>query len=132
MAGFFAAKRARGASVSGSPCGIARGGTAAGKKPGHDGFGRPGAVHRSNTGAGDRPARHSSGPHSANWDSGIERKEGRARYQVRSMRFTDADMEIVPDGSGSIDEPCVVFADIGENGAAWQRTVETPARPTPR
>ena len=41
--------------MSGSPCGIARGGTAAGKKPGHDGFGRPGAVHRSNAGAGDRP-----------------------------------------------------------------------------
>ena len=65
-------------------------------------------------------AMHSSGPHSANSDR--QRKEGRARYEVRSTRFTDADMEIVPDGSGSTDEWPAACVDVGEIGAAWQRT----------
>ena len=97
------------------------GGTAAGKKPGHDGFGRPGAVHRSSAGAGDRP--RDAQQRTSLCQLGSDAQGGsRARYQVRSTRFTDADMEIVPNGSGSTDELCVVCVDVGENGAAWQRT----------
>ena len=114
--------------MSGSPRGIARGGTAAGKKPGHDGFGRPGAVHRSNAGAGDRPRDAQQWTSLCQLGSSARRESS---ISGRSTRFTDADMEIVPDGSGSTDELCCC-ADIGENGAAWQRTVEIPARPAPR
>ena len=60
MGVFFGAKRARGAGARGPTREIARGGAAAGKKLGHDGFVRAGDVHRSNAKAGVRPQRRTA------------------------------------------------------------------------
>ncbi len=90
--------------MSGCPCGIARVAQRRGKNLATMVSAGPAPSIGPAPEQGIGPGDHSSGPHSAHWDSGIEHKEGRARYQVRPPRFTNADMEIVPDRSGSTDE----------------------------
>jgi hypothetical protein len=67
---------------------IARGGAAAGKKLGHDGFVRAGDVHRSNAKAGVRPQRRTAADLSVPCTGSIARtEEALCKVQSRSVRL---------------------------------------------
>ena len=111
MAGFFAAKRSRGAGVLGSPHGIAWVAQRRGKNPDTMVSGGPVPSIGPTPEQGIGCAMHSSGP----LPTRITHEEGRSRYEARSTRFTGTDMEIVPDRSVNTDEWPAACVDVARS-----------------
>ena len=126
MAGFFAAKRSRGAGVSGSPHGIAWVAQRRGKNLDTMVSGGPVPSIGPTPEQGIGRAMHSSGPPC---QLGSRMSEGRSRYEARSTRFTGTDMEIVPDRSVNTDEWPAACVDVARSARPGGDQVETSACP---